>query len=357
MVPQEEQKEEQKSPLCGVDPRLRILGNGSPPRTRVPLAAERRESTMSLESNNTTIVTPWPRPETDRKPSEQSVYSYIRNSNPFDLSDSLSALGVGASANESIYPPMGHLSAIPKPLHRGDQREEEGASLSSVQEKKYHGDLRVPSYEGNDWEGEISMVKLDTVRRKSARAPERAQIAYPPTRLPVPIKPTPYAGNLRIASRHGNALPRTFGSQDEDLPMPVAWPGTPLPPVPPKSPERMKNSGGHVKVPRPQQVGRNESERSIASIVSKENIRSALRDSRDSSAEDLVLPPPIPMTQIRSTSPGGTNLRTYNANLFPRREERKGTPVGAWVRTDRNRPTAGASYEMDVLEGDKDKGF
>jgi len=362
-------KEEPKSSFHGVDPRLRNLGENSPPRTRVPLAAEirkatemreaaeRRESSISLESDDTTVVTPWPRPETNRKTSEQSVYSYIRKSNPFDLSDSLQALGVGASADETVYSPMGQLSAIPQPLHQVIQHEEEGKLVPLGNGKRSHADVRVPSYEGNAWEGEISMTKLEAARNNSARAPGHVPALYPPTRLPIPINPTPYAGNLRIASRYGGAPLRAFGSAGETPPMPVAWPGSPAPPIPEKSPERMKSAKGHVNNPRLEQVKRNESERSITRIVSKENIRSALRESRDSSAEDLALPPSIPMIQgpIRTTSPGGTKLRTYNTNLFPRKEERRGTPVGEWVGRERNRPTAGASYEMGVLGGDEDE--
>ncbi|EDU45688.1 conserved hypothetical protein [Pyrenophora tritici-repentis Pt-1C-BFP] len=386
LPPKEEAKESTKNKLY----ELRNLAEGSPPRTRILLPSEKRrakkledekreaerrelegreteegetgghkmerdESTMSLESNRTTIITPWPHQEADSSPSDQSTYSYIRRSNPFDLSDSLAALDVGYGANQTVYSPMNQLSAVPKPLHRDDQRKKEITSLSSIQEKKSFTDARTPSYEGNDWEGEILLTKLDTVRRNSARSAEHNRPAYPPTRLPVPINPTPYAGNLRIASRHGNAPPRAFGSPGEPLPMPVPWPGAPLPPLPQKSPERMKSSKGRFDNSRPQQVKRNESERSVPRIVSKKNIRSALGgDSRESSAEELTLPPSIPMIQgpARSVSPGGTRLQTFNTNLFPRKEERKGTPVGAWVGTEKARPV-GPSYEMNVLEGDK----
>ncbi|CAA9961988.1 Casc1 N domain containing protein [Pyrenophora teres f. maculata] len=384
--PKEEAKEGPRNALY----ELRNLAEGSPPRTRVVLPSEirraekleaekreaerreieqrefeegeaegreieRHESTMSLESNHTTIVTPWPHQETNRSPSDQSTYSYIRHSNPFDLSDGLAALGMSYGDNQTVYSPMDQLSAVPKPLHREGQSKKEITSLSSIQEKNPLTDARAPSYEGNDWEGEISLTKLDTVRKNSTRSPEHIRSAYPHTRLPVPINPTPYAGNLRIASRHGNAPPSAFGSPGEPLPMPVPWPGAPLPPLPPKSPERMKSSKGYFNNSGPQQAKRNESERSVPRIVSKKNIRAALGGySRDSSAEDLTLPPSIPMIQgpARAVSPGGTRLQTFNTNLFPRKEERKGTPVGAWVGTEKTRPT-GPSYEMDVLGGEK----
>jgi hypothetical protein len=94
----------------------------------------------------------------------------------------------------------------------------------------------------------------------------------------------------------------------------------------------------------------------MARIVSKENIRSVLGSiSAEASTEDLALFPTASIVDgpSRTMSPGGTKLRAYNTNLFPRREERKGTPVGAWVGGKQSRHNDGRSYEMDVLKGEE----
>ncbi|KAF1940179.1 hypothetical protein EJ02DRAFT_323850, partial [Clathrospora elynae] len=323
-------KEEPKSPLHGVTRQIYIPDDAPPsrpPRSRNSSPAK-HESFTSIDSSDTTIITPWPRPETHRKPSEMSVYSSIRNSNPFteDLPDELKAQRARAVTGSSVFSPMGQLSAIPRPLHRETER---------------------PSYEGSDWQDEISLNKLHTVRNNSVRKSEPTQPAKPPTRLPGPILPAPYAGHLRVASKdsYRKAPPAWLGATPEN---PLAWPSTspPIknawsgiqddadlsPPIPPKSPERWNSNRGHVSSPRPQQLVRDDSRR-ITRIVSKDNIRSALSISRDSSTEDLGLTPPVPIFDgpSRTVSPGSTKLQTFNTNLFPRREERKGTPVGGWV--------------------------
>jgi hypothetical protein len=359
-------KEEPKSPLHGVTRQLHIPDDAPVPCSPVfqgPSSTERHVSAASVESSATTIVTPWPRPETQRKPSEVSIYSSNRNSNPFDLSDSFLAQRGRANTNESVFSPMGQLSAIPQPLHGVIERTEATTTLPSVREQKSYADVRVPSYEGNGWEDEISLTKLQTARKNTVRTPEAVRLEKPPTRLPVPIKPAPYAGQLRVASKDSprktpSSLPKPVAWLGAAPPKPVAWPGTspPLraaawagindqnefaPPIPPKSPERWNSNRGHVSGAR---------EHDISRIVSKENIRSALgANSRDSSAEDLTLPPAIPMLYgpTRTFSPGGTKLQTYNTNLFPRKEERKGTPVGGWVSTDRSRYAAGGPYQME----------
>ncbi|RMZ70608.1 hypothetical protein GMOD_00000725 [Pyrenophora seminiperda CCB06] len=282
--------------------RLHLLEPESPPRTSIELPQVREareelqrrarrlelhEKTMSMESN---IVTPWPGPENDRRVSEaSSVYtSTTRCSDPFDLANSLPGIGIANTADEAIYSPMDQLSAVPKPL-LGKQREEYGASrLPTIHEKKSRVDLRAPSYEGNDWKGEINLKQLEEVRRKNVSALEHTRVAYPPTRLPVPIKPMPYAGNLRAASRPSKEVPEEYRGPDGKAPAAVPWPGTPPPAaVRAKSPQR-----------------------NLGRIVSKENIRAALRLS---TMEDEP-PLPLPRTQ------GPAKWQTYNTNLFPRRE-------------------------------------
>jgi hypothetical protein len=373
-------KEEPKSPLHGVTRQLYIPDDAPvpyPPLFPGPSSTERHVSSASCESSNTTIITPWPRPETQRKPFEQSVYSSTRNSNPFDLSDEFQAQRARANTNDSVFSPMGQLSAIPQPLHGGVERSDTTMTLPSVREQKSYADVRIPSYEGNGWEDEISMTKLQTVRKNAVRTPEAVRLEKPPTRLPMPIKPAPYAGQLRVASKGSprktpSSLPKPIGWSGAAPPKAVAWPGTSpqivtawpgmndqdefAPPLPPKSPERWNSNRGHVSGSRAHQLVRDESDHSIHRIVSKENIRSALgANSRDSSTEYLTLPPPLPMLHgpSRTFSPGGTKLQTYNTNLFPRKDERKSTPVGGWVGTDRSRHAAGGPYEMEVLAATK----
>jgi hypothetical protein len=85
--------------------------------------------------------------------------------------------------------------------------------------------------------------------------------------------------------------------------------------------------------------------------VSKDNIRAALRE--ESSFEELAPREPF-AAPVRMMTPGGS-LPTHNSNLFPRREQRKGTPVGAWVGGNKGRLAAGGAYEMEVLNDGKDQ--
>jgi hypothetical protein len=354
-------KEEPKSPLHGVTRQIHI-----PDEDPAIHAFEAREasstegdvSLASIESSDTTIITPWPRPDTELNPSEPNVYTSTRNSNPFSLSDSSQPAQMLDCMDEPVYSPMGQLSAIPHPLHRGYQHDKRIVPTLERKESKAAG--RVPSYEGSGWDDEISLTKLRSVRQDTARIPQPIRPSKPATRLPVPIKPTAYTGDLRIASNN---------SHEATNPTPLAWPGTSppkarawpgmddfVPPMPSKNPERWNSTRGFASDSRPQRLGRDESDRSVTRIVSKENIRSALKDnSRGSSVEDLALPPPVPMLpgQYRTMSPSGARLKTYNTNLFPRREERKGTPVGGWVGAEKDRNAHGGAFELDVLDGAK----
>jgi hypothetical protein len=350
-------KEEPKSPLHGVTRQLHVPNEGparSPLGARELSSAERHASLASYESSDTTMITPWPRPDTERKPSEQSVFTLIRNSNPFSLSDSPQTNQTHHNTDVSESSPKSHMDAVPQPLHREYQC---GVRVApQVLEKSSYADVRVPSYEGSGWDDEISLTKLHTVREDAARNLQCIQRTKPATRLPVPINPAAYAGNLRIASKdsHFKETPKSLAWPGTSPPNATAWPGMDelIPPVPSKSPERRNNTRGYVSGSRPRQLIHDKSDRGMTRIVSKENIRSALKgSSRDSSAEDLTLQPPIPNLQVqnRTMSPGGTGLQTYNTNLFPRRDERKGTPVGGWVGAEKCRDAPGGLYEMDTF--------
>jgi hypothetical protein len=350
-------KEEPKSPLHGVTRQIHVPDEGParrPSGAREHLSVERHVSLASFESSDTTIITPWPRPDTERKPSEQSIFASIRNSNPFSLSDSSQTKQTHHNTDVPGASPTGPLGTVPQPLHNEYQRDVRAAPR--VLEKGSYTDVRVPSYEGSGWDDEISLTKFRSVREDAARNAHRIRPTKPATRLPVPIKPAAYAGDLRIAWKDSHL---------EETPKPVAWPGSSptktkarpgmneiIPSVESQDSERWNSTQGYVSGGRPQQLMRDDSDCSMARIVSKENIRSALRRiSRDSAAEDLTLPPPVPMLQgqNRIMSPGGTRLQTYNKNLFPRKDERKGTPVGGWVGAEKNRDAPGSPYEMDTF--------
>jgi hypothetical protein len=214
--------------------------------------------------------------------------------------------------------------------------------------------VRVPSYEGSGWDDEISLTKLHTVREGATDKSQRIQPAKPATRVPVPIKPAPYSGDLRVGVKdsHLRGIPKPLPWPGTSPPKATAWPAMDelIPSVPSEGSVRQNSTRDYVSGFRPQQLVRDESDRNIARIVSKENIRSVLRhNSLNSSAEDLTQPPPVSFLpgHNRTASPGGTRLQTYNANLFPRREERKGTPVGGRVGTEKKRDAPGGSYEMD----------
>jgi hypothetical protein len=100
---------------------------------------------------------------------------------------------------------------------------------------------------------------------------------------------------------------------------------------------------------------RGEEDHDVFRIVSRDNIRAALSVlTRESSAEELTSA--MPANEIgRTMSPMKQPLQTYNTHLFPRKDERKDTPVGEWVKqeADRARYDAGGAYELKVLQGGK----
>jgi hypothetical protein len=389
-----------------------------------------------------------------------------------------------AGFDESELSPMAHLSAIPRPLNpepemtdkivpedkgkgkapdrtgspvyetlpatkfdpasegkgkapvrtRGDVHETLPAARSDPEEhramlkKKPYHDVRVPSYEGSDWQQEIDLSDIYAHRIRAARSPERGRAHTPATRLPAPIIPVPYS-SPRVASADKPSKPTapqaapTLSTQKplpmlhKPLPMPpkpfggppkpmaqpgpsetlpnstpwpdspspkktvwpeddstspdesetdtlsqqkIAWPGADsdeeqeTPPLPSKSPERQ------IRNPRSRRPLREDDEHEVFRIVSRENIRTALSGlSRESSAEELAAHQPFP-EPARTMSPMQPHLQTYNTHMFPRRDERKGTPVGAWIqggseqgRAEQGRAERGESYELQDMEGGK----
>lgn len=275
-------------------------------------------------SPSLSLVHPLSRPDMQREKSEQSVYTSIRHSNPFieEFIEEKRIQHSRAATNDSVFSPMGPLSAIPRPLYGSD----------SIKPKKSFHNSRVPSYEGTGYVDEISHVSLQVGQMNNSRAP---------TRLPVPIAPVPYAGHLRVTSTdtYCNVPPKSVVWHNQSPPQRVAWPGFESeenlaslpPPIPPKSPERWKSTRGHVTGARSEQFLR-ENPHNVMRIVSRENIRAVLGSlSRENSLEDMVSQEVIEESE-RARSPDSKKraLQTYNTHMFPRKNERKGTPVGGW---------------------------
>jgi hypothetical protein len=123
--------------------------------------------------------------------------------------------------------------------------------------------------------------------------------------------------------------------------------------VPCKSPENKGNL--HVAKSRCKLLRKQDGAHDLSRIVSRENIRAAIGGiSPESSTEELA--PRLPFAEpVRSLS-SQKSLQTFNTHLFPRRGERKGTPVGGWIVADRTRFESGGSYEMEVLRHENKDG-
>ncbi|KAF2129322.1 hypothetical protein P153DRAFT_340064 [Dothidotthia symphoricarpi CBS 119687] len=314
--PPKSPKQSPKSPLHGVTRQLYFFdADRVPEDPSLPVHCKAHQGSKSLNS-----IHPLLRPvQQQQNPSEQSVYTSIRNSNPF-TENPPEEVKTQCSTDDSLFSPMGPLSAIPRPLYKPEP----------IKPKKSFHDSRIPSYEGTGYVDEISLTNLHNSRMNTA---------HPLSRLPAPIAPIPYAGHLRIASTdtYRDVPPKSVARPSQPPPHPVAWPGfesqdnlaPPPPPIPSKSPERWKSTGGHVAVPHSEQLLR-ENSHSILRIVSRENIRAALGGlSRESSEEDLA-PQNSCVGPERTMSPESKKraLQTYNTHLFPRKEEQKVTPVG-----------------------------
>jgi hypothetical protein len=363
--------QDQKSPLHGVTRQLHLS-----------------DYTSSRDDDflrNSMVITPLSRPVMCQQDSTMSVYASVRNSNPFveELQDERKPVQQGLGTTKSLtavsdqsmeaasLSPMGQLSAIPPPL-----RCESGGLQKSEPEVIRNTEVRFPSYEGTAYEKEISLTDLHTRRMmKTAYAPsEQTRAKMPVTRLPAPIVPIPYGGpRVASADTPTQSHPKPVATNSLQSPLrSIAWPGAPIskaktpywssqsPPkntawpgfdsdeegditrhIPSKSPER------YIQNPRSRQLMREVTEREVTRIVSKENIHAALQGlSRVSLIEeDFVHSKPV-TAPSRTTMPMKHQLQTYNTHLFPRNEERKGTPVGGWVKGEAEK----AKYEMEVLK-------
>ncbi|KAH7069084.1 hypothetical protein BKA63DRAFT_422155 [Paraphoma chrysanthemicola] len=352
-------KEEPKSPLHGV---TRQLHFPEPSSTRVAVEPA-----------------PQPRPEQYRKPSEMSVYTSIRNSNPFteDSPEYLKIQRTRTNTEDSDFSPMAQLSAIPRPLMPDSEDDRDSPSVDEThvirQIKSFH-ETRFPSYEGTGYRSEISLTNLHNQRLEATRSPP-SRSKTPATRLPAPITPIPYGGT-RIASadKEGNSSakfpapvrpivaspPKPVGTGNQpdmapqksvywpgmmesdpksdtsiepfpSVPKATKWPGFESddedspPPIPLKSPERSPRARapGKASHARSRHVVGSEDDHDMLRIVSKENIRAKLDHvPRESSAESLV-PPQAFVESARIASPMRHHLQPYNTHMFPRKDERK----------------------------------
>jgi hypothetical protein len=344
-------KEEHKSPLHGVTRQLNFPDRSS----------SRTEDDLVRASM---VIMPLPRPEQYHEPSEMNVYNSIRNSSPFneDVQDELNSLRVRANTTESatMFSPMGQLSAIPLPLNRerDNTLEAEPESLRNIKqngedreihEKRSYHDLRIPSYEGTEYQKEISLTDLHTRRMlKDVSSMEQVRSKTPATRLPAPIVPIPYGGprvasadtpkrvtapllnaissppkSVAVPSKTAISPPKTIAWPGFSPPKTMAWPGFDsdddgdfAPPLPSQSPER----GIHN--PRTRQLMREANEREARHIISREHIRAALGSiSRESLVEDSASSRTL-AEPVRTTTPMRQQLQTFNTHLFPRKDER-----------------------------------
>ena len=288
-----------------------------------------------------------PRPQLPKsKVSEQSVYTSIRNSNPY-AEDARKGSEDGSQrpsieserAKDPIWSPMGAPSAIPHPLKKGATKRDGSMPGAMVQAKKSYSDVRHPSYEGNGYQEEISLTNLHT-RNISTGGQSVASDKLSSKsrgRLPAPIKvPPPHVGQLRVAlndTYHNDTsykLNTSVPLRHESAPKPVAWPGfedSPprpskaasafAPPIPAKSPERLASKRDQ----RSEQLLREETgARDVMRIVSKENIRAALGNlTPESSLEDLRAQA-LRAKKVPSRIASPPRLETYNSHMFPRKD-------------------------------------
>lgn len=287
-----------------------------------------------------------PRPQLPRHGvSEPSMYTSIRNSNPF-LGGTPGGLEVmaqlqNAESDSSVYSPIGALSAIPQPPNDGRGNYDETVPNALLCADDLSSDIRHPSYEGNGYQEEISWTNLHA-RQVSASANSIGSdrtISKPRSRLPAPIKvPPPSVGQVRVASNDtyrsdSPPKPRAIPWPGESPPKPIAWPGfedspppspkvasAVTPPIPARSPERWTTKRGG----RSEQLHRQDADsHEMIRIVSKENIRSALGGlSPESSLEDIRMQTAAHGKKAPSRVASPPRLETYNTHLFPRKDAR-----------------------------------
>lgn len=391
-VPSPKEDKAEKSPLHGVTRRLSLTHPASEGEdtqdmiSHLKMAERENQATDNLEY--------LPKANHAQESADSaSVYSSIRNSNPFveDTSD-FGSTPEHHTSIQVLSPMSGHPSAIPKPLMFNSTRRHNSGSRNDL--KLVHDSQtpsivrsaskppRMPSYAGTGYDREIERPFVATgshstlehgaydhlARESSSTILEHPEDIYPyerhyqPTAAPKPYTPSKNPGTSRVPEAQDRDIPQNVpwcGMTPAFPPEPLAWPGQtptatsaastvwprasqfdnaePPPPIPPKHPARtasIRSSAGSDLPPPsiPQLLG--------PRIVSKENIRGHLSNiSRDISEES------VRQTKQRDVTPTGpVRLTPYNKNLFPRRD-RNGTPVGAWFERKQSESVDGVEME------------
>ncbi|KAH6613861.1 hypothetical protein C7974DRAFT_443749 [Boeremia exigua] len=243
---------------------------------------------------------------------------------------------------DHVWSPMGAPSAIPPALGIGSVRRDESMIHPLLRTKRSHPEVRQPSYEGNDYQDEVSVPNLHS-RNVSAEGYTASSDIAPAklrSRLPAPIKvPPPYVSKLRIASNdahRNNPTPKPAAARrPPSPPRHIPWPGFEdapprpshaasalAPPIPTRSPERRpsaRDAKSEQPVRRRVLSSGDATSHEMLRIVSKENIRGALSGlTPDSSLENVG--EQTAMAPKRVVTP--QKLEAYNTHMFPRKDKR-----------------------------------
>ncbi|KAF2248877.1 hypothetical protein BU26DRAFT_594610 [Trematosphaeria pertusa] len=356
-----------KSPSHGITRPFELPRTPPEPRQYPETITERDTDSLNESFEESSFnLSPLPsfRPSFERQASD-GVYNSIRESNPFveEKPKTLSTMLNNGEYDDSDieeHLPMNQLSAIPPPLAlRGPEASNEELPPAG---KGEDDGPRYPSYEGTGYEQDITPNFIADKMHATLEHDgyQRDRTVPGPSRIPAPIQPVPYGGNLRTASNQSRfpqpGPPQHVPWPGRDSPSPppkgAPRPGDDSPPpVPPKNPTRYNSKSDIAGAARSEQLHNEEPLRPLGPrIVSKENIRAHLGGlSREASEEDLRKVHERERTARAMTASPPTTLRTYNSHMFPR----KGTPVGAWM--DKNRYGPGGEYEMKVLKEDEEQ--
>lgn len=363
--------EKDKSPLHGVTRRLSLPGEDSEGETQgmVSYLTENKQDAYGAPNKETPrmrLKADVARPETERTASD-GVYSSIRNSNPFIEDTPEKSLSV------EVFSPMnGHPSAVPKSLFNATTRSELRQPKNKAVFEESSPDSKAsrnPSYAGTGYEREFMPVHI--ANQLHSRSEYNA-FGNPSRDTSFMLSPIPdieksYEGE-------GSEIPRAipwpgftpayspdpvnwpFQTPSPVSPAPTEWPRAsriehtipePPPPIPPKHPARALSgrlSSGSDMLP-PPSMPRLLGPR----IVSKENIRAHLGHiSRDISEESLQI---VKQQDVEAKST--TKLTAYNKHLFPRRPDRKGTPVGEWMQKTHGEQSDGPEMKTSEEESEK----
>lgn len=353
------------------------------------LVMERREAEKNKENDQeSSSILPSPGPN---RSDSDSVFSSIRNSNPFvlDQPQMLQSPPQGDEVRKSqddVLSPMLPPSAVPKPLFN----KPEWPLINVVKE----ADARRSSYEGTGYKREITPTFI-AHNLRTGLGYDPSEGSSRGTLVPRVPTPVPQGQHQAALSSHARAY---------DPPQPVPWPGqyspnpveqcpqtpdkhlpapftpqaankrspapeleddaTRAPPIPPKHPARYTPSSSSASLRRSatQDVRLSPPPRLPTPglrIVSKKNIRAHLgntlsRQIYDEDLEDLAKMPTGAVSGLSASPvamPPPMSLRAYNSHMFPR-QERKGTPVGPWMKNVK--PGPGAEFEMNMMSGGKE---